>query len=223
MLATILETLQNLIYEYLESCKNKYYKNISKKLCSKAIAPKYYWSLLKTMLNDKNVPCIPPIFHDNKFVTDFSKRADLFNSFFVKQCSIIENNSVLPSSTISVTDQYLANIKFTLKDDIKRIICKLDLSKAHRRDMISIRMLKVSGDARIDPFFKIFKNCLKCGIFPDDWKKGNIIPIFKKGDKQNIKNYRPVSLLPTCSKIFQRIIHDNMLKYFLYSNLITPN
>ena len=84
MLAAKLETLQNLIYETLESCKSKYYGNISKKLCSKAIAPKYYWSLLKTMLNDKKVPCIPPIFHDNKFVTDFSKKADLFNSFFLQ-------------------------------------------------------------------------------------------------------------------------------------------
>ena len=161
MLATKLETLQNLIYETLESCKGKYYENISKKLCSKAIAPKYYWSLLKTMLNDKKVPCIPPIFHDNKFVTDFSKKNDLFNSFFAKQCSIIENNCVLPSSTIPVTDPYLANIEF-MKDDIKRIICKLDPNKGHGHDMISIRMLKVSGDAIIKPLFKIFKNCLKC-------------------------------------------------------------
>ena len=135
---------------------------------------------------------------------DFSKKTELFNSFFAKQCSIIENNSVLPSSTIPVTDQYLANIEFT-KDDIKRIICKLDPNKAHGHDMISIRMLKVSGDAIIETLFKIFKNCLKCGIFLDDSNKGNIVPIFKKGDKQNIKN-RPVSLLPTCSKIFERII-----------------
>ena len=158
MLATKPETLQNLIYETLESCKSKYYENISKKLCSKAIAPKYYWSLLKTMLNYKKVPCIPPIFHDNKFVTDFSKKAHLFNSFFAKQCSIVENNSVFPSSTISVTDQYLANPEFT-KDDIKRTICKLDPNNAHGHDMISIRILKMSGDAIMEPLFKIFKNC----------------------------------------------------------------
>ena len=178
MLATKLKTMQNLIYETLESCKSKYYENISKKLCSKATTPKYYWSLLKTMLNDKKVPCIPPIFHDNKFITDFSKKADLFNSLFAKQCSIIENNSVLPSSTNPITDQYLANIEFT-KDDIKVIICKLDPNKAHGHDMISIRMLKMSGDAIIEPLFKIFKNYLRCGIFPDDWKKGNIVPILK--------------------------------------------
>ena len=84
MLATKLETLQNWIDQTLESCKGKYYENISKKLCCKAIAPKYYWSLLETMLNDKKVPCIPPIFHNNQFVTDFSKKVHLFNSFFHK-------------------------------------------------------------------------------------------------------------------------------------------
>ena len=185
MLATKLKAMQNLIYETLESCKSKYYENISKKLCSKATAPKYYWSLLKTMLNDKKVPCIAPIFHDDKFITDFSKKADLFNSFFAKQCSIIENNSVQGRTNL-ITYQYLTNIEFT-KDDIKRIICKLDPNKAHGHDMISIRMLKMSGDAIIEPLFKIFKNCSKGGIFPDDWKKGNIAPIFKEGDKQNIK------------------------------------
>ena len=173
------------------------------------------------MLNDKKVPCIPPIIHDNKFITDFSKKADFFNSFFVKQCSIIENNSVLPSLANPITDQYLANIEF-MKDDIKKIICKLDPDKAHGHDKISIHMLQMSGEAVIEPLFRIFKNCLKSGIFPDDWKKGNIVPIFKKGDKQNLKSYRPVSLLPTCSKIFKRIIYDNMLKYLLDNNLISP-
>ena len=102
------------------------------------------------MLNDKKFPCIPPIFRDNKFVTDFSKKVDLFNSFLAKQCSIVENNIVLPSSTIPVTDQYLANIEFT-KDYIKRTICKLNPNKAHGHDMISISMLKMSGEAIIEP------------------------------------------------------------------------
>ena len=74
-------------------------KTSQKKLCSKAMAPKYYWSLLKTMLNDKKVHCISPIFHDKKFITDFSKKADLFNSFLCKavlnyrkeQCSSLIN------------------------------------------------------------------------------------------------------------------------------------
>ena len=102
--------------------------------------------------------------------------------FFPKQSSVIENNNVISSSTNLITDQYLKKIELT-KDNIKRIICKLNPNKAHGHNMISIRMLKMSGDAVIEPLFKIFKNCLKYGIFPEDWKKGNIVPIFKYDDK----------------------------------------
>ena len=52
-------------------------------------------------------------------------------------------------------------------------------------------------------------------------EEGNIVPIFRKGDKQNIQNYRPISLLPICSKVFERTMYDNMLKYFLFNNLIS--
>ena len=104
---------------------------------------------------------------------------------------------------------------------IKRIICKPDSNKAHySHSMISSRILKMSGNAIIEPLFTIFKNCLKCYF---RWlEKWSIVPTFKKGDKQNITNYRPVSLLLICVKAFERIIYDNMLKYFLDNNLISP-
>ena len=84
MLATKLETLQNMIYETMESCKSSFYENIM--LCSKAVTPKYYWSLLKTILNEKKIPSILPIIHNNNFVTNFGKKDDIFNYFFSKQC-----------------------------------------------------------------------------------------------------------------------------------------
>ena len=52
-----------------------------------------------------------------------------------------------------------------------------------------------TSDAITEPLFTIFKCCSKCEIFPDYWKKRNIVPVFKS-DKQNIENCRPVSLLP---------------------------
>ena len=73
---------------------------------------------------------------------------------------LVLQNSVFSSSTISITDQYLANIEFT-KYDIKRITCQLDPNKDHGQDMITIRMLKMFGNAIIEPLFKKFKNCLK--------------------------------------------------------------
>ena len=60
------------------------------------------------------------------------------------------------------------------------------------------------------PLSIIYKNCIQQGFFPDDWKKGDIIPvqIKKNNSKQIVNNYRPVSPLPTCSKIFEKLIID---------------
>ena len=57
---------------------------------------KAYWSLLKTFLNIRKIPVIPPLCHEGNFVTNFKKKANLFNSFFASQCSLIKNDSKLP-------------------------------------------------------------------------------------------------------------------------------
>ena len=55
------------------------------------------------------------------------------------------------------------------------------------------------------------------------WKLANVTPIFKKGDKQSTKNYRPISLLPICGKMFEKIIFNNLYPYLNSNNLITKN
>ena len=72
--------------------------------------------------------------------------------------------------------------------------------------MISICILKLCGKAISRPLNIIFKTCLNTGKFPSEWKKGNVVSIHKKDDKQNVKNYHPVSLLPICGKIFEDIL-----------------
>ena len=83
--------------------------------------------------------------------------------------------------------------------------------------------MKICGPAIYKPLEIIFKQCLETGMFPSEWKKGNIVPIHKKGDKQTLKNYRPVSLLPICGKILERLIFNEMFKFFNDSELISPN
>ena len=60
-------------------------------------------------------------------------------------------------------------------------------------------------------------------MFPKEWKKANIAPVHKKSDKQLIKNYRPVSLLPVCGKIFEKIIFNSLFKYLDDNNLLNGN
>ena len=68
-------------------------------------------------------------------------------------------------------------------------------------DDISSRMIKLCSKSVVKPLSITFKICIDTGTFPDIWKRSNIIPVHKKGDKQIVDNYRPVSLLPIFEKI----------------------
>ena len=84
------------------------------------------------------------MFYENRFVTDFKKKTELFNSFFTKQCTGFNNGSSLPSELLRKTVMLLSNITFP-SDDILKMIQKLDSEKADGYDRISIGMLKTCG------------------------------------------------------------------------------
>ena len=216
-----LNFLQDSLKDLIEMSKQKYFSRIASKLTMTRKSPTTYWSLLKVFLNNKKIPIIPPLFHENKFVTDFKEKAELFNAFFAKQCSLIDNNSSLPKNLIYLTEKRLSKISFS-EDDIAKIIQNLDPNKAHCHDQISIRMLKICGKTIYKPLECIFHECLNTGLFPLEWKKANLVPVYKKGDKQCLKNYRPVSLLPICGKIFEKLILNEMFKFFNENHLISP-
>ena len=90
-------------------------------------------------------------------------------------------------------------------------------------DMIIIRMLKLYGPSLCEPLSIIFKSCLRQMKFPMEWKKTNVVPIQKKkkNDKQCIENYRPVSLLLICSKIFERLLFNKLYKFFNENDILS--
>ena len=81
-------------------------------------------------------------------------------------------------------------------------------------------MLLLCVESVILPPQIIFTNILSTSIYHNMWKLANVAPIFKKGNKQLIKNYRPISLLPVC-KILEKIIFNNLYIYLHMNNLIT--
>ena len=93
-------------------------------------------------LNNKKIPLIPPFFHENKFVTNFLKKAELFNSFFSKQRSLINNGSTLPTHVQHLTSNRLSFVTIS-QDNTSKIIQNLDSGKAHCQDNISIHILYI--------------------------------------------------------------------------------
>ena len=126
--------------------------------------------MLKGFLNNKKILLIPLLFHENCFITDFKERA--------KQYSLIRKNSELPTSLTFYTDNRLSTVSFS-NEDVGKIIQNLNPNKAHGHDNISIRMLKICGSTIYRPLEIIFKEVLSTGLFPSEWKKGNIVPIME--------------------------------------------
>ena len=111
------------------------------------------------------MPCIPPLFENNEHITDFKKKAELFDSFFANQCSLINNNSQLPPSLSYKTNERLSSVKIT-DDDILKIIAKLDPNKAYSRDKISICMIQICSISICKALRLIFNYCIGNFIYP---------------------------------------------------------
>ena len=81
--------------------------------------------------------------------------------------------------------------------------------------------MKICDSAIVEPLTIIFNSCINQSMFPDISKKSNISHIHKKGGKQTINNYRPLSLLPVCGKIFERLIFNVLYKYLEENKLLS--
>ena len=73
------------------------------------------------------------------------------------------------------------------------------------------------------PLQLIFRQCIDTCSFPLEWKKADVVPVHMKGDKQYLKNYRPVSLLPIWRKIFEGLIFNEMFRVLIENKLISSN
>ena len=209
--------IQNETHQIIQEAKDKYHNDLGDKICDARNVQKIIWTAFNRLLNKKKISNIPPLVKDNNFVTNFTSKARIFNTYFAEQCRPLTNDSALPNVEYK-TNNKLNNIHIT-HNSITSRINKLNSKKAHGADNISISMLKLCAVEVSIPLKIIFDKCLYCGKFPNLWKKANVQPVHKKGSMQCKKQYRPISLLSICSKIFEKIIFDQMYLYLVMNNL----
>ena len=77
----------------VENAREKYLLSQSQQLSHPGTDSKTCWSMLKNFLNKNKFPIVPPLFHLNKFITDFQEKATLFNNFFASQCTVLKTGS----------------------------------------------------------------------------------------------------------------------------------
>jgi hypothetical protein len=84
------------------------------------------------------------------------------------------------------------------------------------------KILKISATFISSPLCNIINKSLSSGIFPDRLKYSIVIPVHKRGDKNNVSDYRPISLLTSFSKIFQKVIYKRLIDH-LTNNILTKS
>jgi hypothetical protein len=114
------------------------------------------------------------------------------------------------------------DIKFDEVDILHRL-AKLNVNKAAGVDGIHPRVLYELRNILALPLKLLFDCSFKNKKLPEDWRSADVAPIFKKGNRAEINNYRPVSLTSVCCKIMEAIIRDNLMKYFEANKLFSKN
>ena len=84
-------------------------------------------------------------------------------------------------------------------------------------------MIKLYDNTIVLPLRLVYEKCLATCTYPQNWKMANVLPIHKKESRQIKKNYRPISLLPICGKIFEKILFDKIYNHLCDNELLSPN
>jgi hypothetical protein len=153
-----------------------------------------------------------------KTVTDDGEMAELLNGFF-SSVFTREDPSQLPEAEMGNQVPKMPSVGFT-EWDVRKKIRRLRKEAAAGPDEMGPRLLQELEDVIVKPLTNIFKESLLRGQVPEDWKKANVTPIFKKGGKAEPGNYRPVSLTSVCGKVLESIIRDRIVDHLVRNGLI---
>ena len=176
-----------------------------------AIITKKFWAHVKFQSNSCRIPnCMS---YQDQIRYETSQQAEIFNTFFYNQFSDPSNYDV----DISYANDSDFDIEFDHRA-VRKLLSDINSNKAQGPDGIHGKILKHCAVGLAYPLSCIFKVSYNSGFIPSEWKLANVVPIFKKGDKTCVENYRPISLTSLVMKVFERIVRDKLL--LLTSDLI---
>ena len=162
---------------------------------------------------------------DDQIVNSPNQMAETFNTYFSNVGSNLSDE--IPSSVDSNPEDYLDptdgtfSLQFPSVNTVTRLLKTIDEKKSAGLDNIPNKLLKIAAEVVAPSLTKIFIQSIITETFPEEWKEARVSPLYKNGAKNDPSNYRPISVVPTVSKIYEKIIYDQLYDYLNTYNLLT--
>lgn len=191
-------------------------------LLEKKHEPHKYHSILRRMTGRSKTIEIPPLQNDNgDLVIDDKAKAELLNQYFAAQTQLPNsNNHDLPN--INRENVPPLNMTRITEMEVLKTINGLNQNKSTGPDGIPVRFIKLIAIIIAEPLSLLFNKSVQEGKFPEVWKIATVKPIFKnKGSTADVSSYRPISLLCSISKIFEKIMFRRIYQHLIENDLLT--
>ena len=225
---TTYKKFSNKLTHSIKYAKQQYFQN---KIRESKSDGKKIWQTINEIVDIKNKTKTNNIVLSDENDNPITNPVDIsntFNKYFTSiganlcNASNYTNNPNfynVPTSPTCPNSLYL-NLMTVI--DVKSYIINMKINKATKSDCPSIKYIKLSIEI-ISPYIcDIFNQCIQEGIFPDNLKSAEVIPIFKRGNKTKTGNFRPISILSPFSQIFERHIHQQISAFISKYKLIHP-
>ena len=222
-LKTNLKTYNAILKQNIRLAKQSFYEQSFTKFKFDA---KNTWGVIKSILNKSNCNKHFPKYFliDGDFTNDPKIIANKFNQYFTNIGPELASKISQPTDKSfrdflrQPTDK-IFKFELVTPVTVSKIIEKLKSKSSFGVDGLSNILLKHINPEIVDIVTVIINQCFTTGIFPDKLKIAKIIALYKKDEDYLLKNYRPISLLPSLSKVIERIMHIQINSYFTNNNL----
>ena len=131
-----------------------------------------------------------------------------------------EDITSLPTQLEVTVNQKLDSVDFS-QSEVLQLLKKLDANKSPGPDGIHPRVLKECASELAGPLHILFQTSLSEGSLPTAWKEARVTPIFKKGSRTDVDNYRPVSLTSVCCKVMEKLIRHAVMNHMIINGLLS--
>ncbi len=218
------KTLRNRVTDALRETKAAYYKGEFEKVKHD---PKQAWKTVNKILNRKQesreINCLET---QRGQISHPAELAECFNNYFTDIGPDIAKN--IDSGDRNFKDYITTtsssfNFQTVSESNVYRLLLSLNPRKSTGTDKIPAKIIRIAAPVITNSLTKTFNMAIISATVPSEWKIARVTPIFKNGPRNQLNNYRPISILPVVSKLFEKVLCEQLQEYLDTQELLSPH